>query len=102
VPSQFDDYQTQIASLAELVKTQTQAISDRGRLTLPVPDIYGIRQIILTGSGDSYFAGVAAAPAIRAWTGLPVQAMVSMEASRYDDHDNGHRQRPTRRDRRTW
>lgn len=83
--NQFDDYQTQIASLAELARTQTQSIADRGRLTLSTPDIYGLRQIILTGSGDSYFAAVAAAPAIRAWTGLPVQTMVAMEASRYVD-----------------
>lgn len=85
MPSQLDNYVTQIASLAELVRMQIQTVSDRGRLTLSTPDIYGVRQIILTGSGDSYFAALAAAPAIRAWTGLPVQAMVSMEASRYVD-----------------
>ncbi|MCX5494023.1 SIS domain-containing protein [Kaistia dalseonensis] len=83
---QRDNFLSQIRSLGELVKTETMAIEARARLLLTTPEIYGIRQIILTGSGDSFFAAVAAAPAIRAWTGLPVQPMVSMEASRYIDH----------------
>lgn len=82
---QYSDYLTQIDSLGSLVAGETQRLADLHRLSLQVPDIYGLRQIILTGSGDSYIAGLAAAPAIRAWTGLPVQVMVSMEASRYVD-----------------
>ena len=76
----------QASSLGELVGQQSEAISQRARLALRMEEVYGIRQIILTGSGDSYFAALAAVPAIRAWTGLPVSAMVSMEASRYVDH----------------
>lgn len=82
---QYSNYLEQIDSLAALLSDETQRLSDKHRLSLKVPDVYGIRQIIITGSGDSYIAGLAAAPAIRAWTGLPVQVMVSMEASRYVD-----------------
>ncbi len=83
--SQYADFITQIDSLPELVKTEARQIDDRMRLLIKTPEIYGIRQIILLGSGDSYFAAQAAAPAIRAWTGLPVSAMLAMEAARYVD-----------------
>jgi len=83
--SQYDDFVTQIRSLPELLKTEARRIDERMRLLLRTPEIYGLRQIILLGSGDSYFAAQAVAPAIRAWTGLPVSAMLAMEASRYMD-----------------
>ncbi len=83
---QFDAFCDQTRSLGELVATQSDAIAARARLLLRMQDVYAIRQIILTGSGDSYYAALAAAPALRAWTGLPVNAMVSMEASRYVDN----------------
>jgi glutamine---fructose-6-phosphate transaminase (isomerizing) len=83
---QFEAFCEQTRSLGELVKTESDAIAARARVLLRMEDVYAVRQIILTGSGDSYFAALAAAPALRAWTGLPVNAMVSMEASRYVDN----------------
>ena len=83
---QFKAFCEQTRSLGELVKTESDAIAARARLLLRMEDVYAVRQIILTGSGDSYFAALAAAPALRAWTGLPVNAMLSMEASRYVDN----------------
>jgi glucosamine--fructose-6-phosphate aminotransferase (isomerizing) len=83
---QFEAFCAQTRSLGELVKSQSEPIAARTRRLLRMEDVYGVRQIILTGSGDSYFAALAAAPALRAWTGLPVNAMVSMEASRYVDN----------------
>lgn len=83
---QFDAFLAQARSLGDLVAGESAAIAQRARMALGMEEVYGIRQIILTGSGDSYFAALAAVPAIRAWTGLPVSAMVSMEASRYVDH----------------
>jgi glucosamine--fructose-6-phosphate aminotransferase (isomerizing) len=83
--SQFADFITQIDSLPDLLRTEARQIDDRMRLLLKTPEIYGIRQVILLGSGDSYFAAQAVAPAIRAWTGLPVSAMLAMEAARYLD-----------------
>jgi glucosamine--fructose-6-phosphate aminotransferase (isomerizing) len=83
---QLEAYLSQARSLAELVETESDKIATRARLLLTMEEAYGIRQIIITGSGDSYFAALAAASSIRAWTGLPTSAMVSMEASRYMDH----------------
>jgi glucosamine--fructose-6-phosphate aminotransferase (isomerizing) len=83
---QFEAFCEQTRSLGELVKSESDAIAARARLLLRMEDVYAVRQIILTGSGDSYFAALAAAPALRAWTGLPVNAMLSMEASRYVDN----------------
>lgn len=75
----------QVRSLPSLLREQTGPIEARARRVLTTPQIYGIRQIMLTGSGDSHAACLAAAPAIRAWTGLPVQPASSMEAARYVD-----------------
>lgn len=83
--SEIADFVTQIDSLPDLVATEARRIDDRMRLLLTTPQIYGIRQVILLGSGDSFFASEAVAPAIRAWTGLPVTAMLAMEAARYLD-----------------
>ena len=72
-----------IRSLPEELPRLLQAIEPRARLVLSTPEIYSIRQIILTGSGDSLIAAASVVPALRTWTGLPVQAVGAMEASRY-------------------
>ena len=83
--SQLDDFLVQIKSLPELIPEVVATMEPPARTILSTPEIYGVRQIILTGSGDSYFAAASVAPAMRAWTGLPVQAMTAMEAARYVD-----------------
>jgi len=85
VTQALDDFLTQIRSLGTLVREEVPRFEPRSRRALTTPEIHGLRQIVITGSGDSYIAAACAAPAWRAWTGLPVQAMVSMEASRYLD-----------------
>ena len=81
--TQTDQFIAQIESLPDLVAQLSRDFEPRTRTLLTTPEIYGLRQIILTGSGDSYFAAAAAAQALRGWTGLPVQAMTAMEAARY-------------------
>jgi glucosamine--fructose-6-phosphate aminotransferase (isomerizing) len=81
--SQCDDFVSQAFSLASLIGPTVERLEPPTRKILATPEIYGLRQIVLTGSGDSYFAAAAVAPLARALTGLPVQAMTSMEASRY-------------------
>ncbi|MFT3820786.1 MAG: SIS domain-containing protein [Rubrivivax sp.] len=81
----LEDFLTQIRSLGTLVREEVPRFEPRSRVALTTPEIHGLRQIVIAGSGDSYIAAACAAPAWRAWTGLPVQAMVSMEASRYLD-----------------
>jgi len=93
---QFEAFCEQTRSLGELVRTESDTIAGRARLLLRMEDVYAVRQIILTGSGDSFFAALAVAPALRAWTGLPVNAMVSMEASRYVDNGRPPRSGRTR------
>jgi glucosamine--fructose-6-phosphate aminotransferase (isomerizing) len=53
-----------------------QAIAD--------PRIADARRIFLGGSGDSFFSGLCVAPALRRWTGLPVEARTALELARYD------------------
>jgi glucosamine--fructose-6-phosphate aminotransferase (isomerizing) len=81
--SQLDDFVSQVRSLPAMIGPCVGNLEPETRKVLSTPEIYAMRQIILTGSGDSYFAGAAAAPMFRDLTGLPVQAMTSMEASRY-------------------
>jgi glucosamine--fructose-6-phosphate aminotransferase (isomerizing) len=72
-----------IRGLPELLPRLAEAIEPRARRVLSTPEIYRVRQIILTGSGDSHIAAESAAPALRTWTGLPVQALKAMDAARY-------------------
>ena len=44
----------------------------------PPPRIY------LTGCGDSHFAGIGARLAFERWSGIPTQAVESLELSRYE------------------
>ena len=48
------------------------------------PRLARAQRILLGGSGDSWFAGMSVAPALRRWTGLPVEAKTAMELSRYE------------------
>jgi glucosamine--fructose-6-phosphate aminotransferase (isomerizing) len=81
--SQLDDFISQVRSLPAMIGPCVDTLEPETRRVLSTPEIYGLRQIVLTGSGDSCFAGATAAPVFRDLTGLPVQAMTSMEASRY-------------------
>jgi glucosamine--fructose-6-phosphate aminotransferase (isomerizing) len=48
------------------------------------PRIAGAKRIVMGGSGDSWFAALSTAPALRRWTGLPVEARTAMELARYE------------------
>ena len=50
----------------------------RGLLHEAPPRIY------LTGCGDSHFAGIGARLAFERWSGIPTQAVESLELSRYE------------------
>jgi len=71
--------------LPDMIRGETMRLEGHVRRLIPTPDTYRLRQIILTGCGDSLIAGYSVATALRAWTGLAVQAMPAMEASRYLD-----------------
>lgn len=44
----------------------------------------GRRRLILSGSGDSLFAALSAAPAMRAWSGEEFRAFTAIDAARYE------------------
>lgn len=71
--------------LPQLIEAGIWPLEARVRRLIDTPTIYGIRQIVLVGSGDSHCAALAAAPAFRAWTGIAVHPMSTMDASRYLD-----------------
>jgi glucosamine--fructose-6-phosphate aminotransferase (isomerizing) len=73
------------AGLPDMIRAETMRLEGRLRRCIPTPDIYRLRQVILTGSGDSLIAGHSVAVSLRAWTGLAVQSMPAMEAARYLD-----------------
>jgi glucosamine--fructose-6-phosphate aminotransferase (isomerizing) len=70
-------------ALPESLPSIVKELGARAHRLLSMQQIYGLRQVILTGNGDSFVATSATAPAFRAWTGLPVQALPAMETSRY-------------------
>jgi glucosamine--fructose-6-phosphate aminotransferase (isomerizing) len=72
-----------IRHLPQQMPEVLQAIESRVAHTCRALQLDGINQVILTGSGDSYIAAMGAAPAWRAWTGLPVTALNAMDAARY-------------------
>jgi glutamine---fructose-6-phosphate transaminase (isomerizing) len=41
-------------------------------------------RVLLTGSGDSLFAATAALPALRRWSGRPVETLSALELARYE------------------
>jgi glucosamine--fructose-6-phosphate aminotransferase (isomerizing) len=79
----LQDHLAALRALPALLPRLLADIEPRARLALSTPQLYGIRQIILTGCGDSYIAAMAAASAWRAWTGLPVYSLKAMDAGRY-------------------
>ncbi|QQA41775.1 SIS domain-containing protein [Pelagovum pacificum] len=83
--SDFESFVSQAESLSELVATESPNQADRTRRILSMEEVYALRQIVLTGSGDSHIAGMAVAPVLRGLTGVPTMAMPAMEAARYLD-----------------
>jgi glutamine---fructose-6-phosphate transaminase (isomerizing) len=53
------------------------------RVILGTPEIYRIRRLVLTGSGDSRFAAKAAEMAMLEHGGVPIEVRPPMEAGRY-------------------
>jgi glucosamine--fructose-6-phosphate aminotransferase (isomerizing) len=61
------------------------------RLVLTTPEIFRTRRIVLTGSGDSYFAAKAAETALLATTGMPVEVRTPLDAGRYHAQSSADR-----------
>ena len=74
----------QVFSLPELLTTQHGALEAATRALLPTPTIFAVREVILTGCGDSHVAGeLVAEPWVRL-TGIPCRPLTAMQAARYE------------------
>ena len=65
------------------IRAQLDALDDLVRSTLPPQACRRWTHVLLTGCGDSYYAGLAAEQAFEACTGLPVEAQPSLQGGRY-------------------
>ncbi|HBH13802.1 MAG TPA: hypothetical protein DDX29_11945 [Clostridiales bacterium] len=74
----------QIESLPDLIRDQLKTLDDRIRNTFNHNNILSTKKILVTGCGDSYFAGNAVQLALKKWTGLSVDVESSLQAGRYE------------------
>ncbi len=77
------DVATAVARSVDLPHLR-RVVSEHVAAAITDPRLAGIQRILLGGSGDSWFAGMSVAPALRRWTGLPVEARTAMELARYE------------------
>ena len=74
----------QVFSLPDLLASQHDALEAATRALLPTPTIFAVREVILTGCGDSHVAGeLVAEPWVRL-TGIPCRPLPAMQAARYE------------------
>ena len=74
----------QILSLPQLLREQFAVLEARSRTLLPTPTIFAIREVILTGCGDSQIAGALLREEWQRLTGIPARAVNAMQAARYE------------------
>ena len=60
----------QVYSLPSLIREQFWPLEAHVRKVLTTPEIYSLRSVLITGSGDSHMAGSAAAPAFVEFAGI--------------------------------
>jgi glucosamine--fructose-6-phosphate aminotransferase (isomerizing) len=73
----------QVYSLPSLIREQLWPLEARVRKVLTTPEIYSLRSVLITGSGDSHMAGLAAAAAFVEFAGILPHVFPSMQAARY-------------------
>src|SRR5919109_1544338 len=65
------------------IRERLEALDDLIRATLPRQACRRWTRVLLTGCGDSYYAGLASELAFETWTGLPVDVQPSLQGGRY-------------------
>lgn len=80
---ELSSMQKGITGQAELVRQSIGVLSDDLNRVLPREQP---TKIYLVGCGDSYYSGLASKYAVAAWARLPVEAVESLEFSRYAIH----------------
>lgn len=66
-----------------LIRHHLDELDDLVRSTLPRDACQRWNRVLLTGCGDSYYAGLATQLAFESWTGLPVDVQPSLFGGRY-------------------
>jgi len=74
----------QIQSLPGLIREQVPILDMRVRAAFTHAELLSIKEIVLTGCGDSYFAGMAARHFFQRVCNIPTRALPAFEAARYD------------------
>jgi glutamine---fructose-6-phosphate transaminase (isomerizing) len=74
----------QILSLPELIAAQVPILDMRVRAAFTHAELLSIKEIVLTGCGDSYFAGLGARHFFHRICNIPTRVLPSFEAARYD------------------
>ena len=65
------------------IRDQLEVLDDLVRSTLPRDACRRWTRVLLTGCGDSYYAGLASELAFETWTGLAVDVQPSLQGGRY-------------------
>ncbi len=78
----------QLLGTPAAILAQFDALESQTRKLLTTPEIYGLRRIILCGSGDSHMAGASAELALEQFSGVQVEPLRAMEAARYTLNEN--------------
>jgi glucosamine--fructose-6-phosphate aminotransferase (isomerizing) len=65
------------------IRDNLDALDDLVRSSLPRQACRRWTRVLLTGCGDSYYAGLASELAFETWTGLPVDVQPSLQGGRY-------------------
>ncbi len=73
----------QVESLPELIRSEFHSLDEKVRLTFNHNEILSTKKIIITGCGDSYFAGLATELAYASLSGIPTEVLTSMQFARY-------------------
>jgi glucosamine--fructose-6-phosphate aminotransferase (isomerizing) len=72
----------QLLSVPALIRDLYEDLEQKTRTLLSTPEIYGIKKIILTGSGDCYAAALSTQPVFQEFLQIPVEAVSSMDLAR--------------------
>ncbi len=75
--------QAEVLSLPALIREQMPIIDDRVRSAFTREDFQPIRQIILTGCGDSFYAGLGTRFFFNKLCGVPALGLNAMDTGRY-------------------
>lgn len=74
---------SQVYSLPQLIRDEVWEIEARSRKAIATPALFSLRTLVLAGSGDSWMAAQAAAPAFVEFAGILPHVQTSLQAARY-------------------